>query len=105
MKTSSLVVAITALLLTASVGFSATKAQQKQFATGDKNGDKTLSKEEWVSIKLVNAEKIAEKNKKDFDEAKSSKQATKSFAKADTDGNGEVSSDEFFASFPAKKNK
>ncbi|MDA0347350.1 MAG: hypothetical protein O3C43_09340 [Verrucomicrobia bacterium] len=105
MKKSSLIVAVTAFILTASVGFSATKAQEKQFATGDQNRDKILSKEEWVSIKLVNGKKTAEKNKKEFDEAKFSKQATKSFSKADTDSNGELSADEFFASFPVRKKK
>jgi len=53
MKKSPIIKAFTAFVLAGTVAFSATKFQQKQFTDGDKDGDKSLSKEEYVAVKMA----------------------------------------------------
>lgn len=103
MKKTTLLAAIAAFLLAASVSFAATKYQEKQFAGGDKNGDKSLSLEEYVAVKTAAAKKAAEKNKKEFKVDAVKKRQVKLFAKHDTNGDGKLSFKEHVASFPAKK--
>jgi hypothetical protein len=105
MKKSSIIKAFTAFVLAGTVAFSATKFQQKQFTDGDKDGDKSLSKEEYVAVKMAAAKRASEKNSKEFKAEAVAKRMGNAFAKHDTDGNGKLSADEFFASFPAKKKK
>ena len=103
MKTHTILAAITAFFLAATVGLAATKFQEKQFSAGDTDGDKHLSKGEYVAVKTAGAKKNAAKNNKEFDAATVGKRQAKQFAKHDSNGDRKLSSDEFFASFPAKK--
>lgn len=105
MRKVNLLAASAAFFLALSTGFAATKSQEKQFADGDKDGDKSLSQAEYVAVKVAGAKKAAEKNKKDFNAEAVEKIQKKLFAKHDSSGDGKLSSDEFFASFPAKKKK
>ena len=90
MKKTHIIAAFAAFVLVAQAVFSATKQQEKQFADADSNGDKALSKEEFVMLKVANGQKAAKKNNKEFNEENASKQAANAFAKADTDGDGKL---------------
>ena len=103
MKKTTFMTALAALFLAVSTGFAATKFQQKQFAEGDTDGDKALSKAEYIAVKSAGAKKSAAKNNKEFKPEAVAKRHGKLFAKHDTNGDGKLSEDEFFASFPAKK--
>ena len=103
MKKTTLLAALAAFFLTATAGLAATKFQEKQFSGGDTDGDKHLSKAEFVAVKTATAKKSAKKNNKEFDAEKVGKRQAKQFAKHDSNGDGRLSSKEFFASFPAKK--
>ena len=94
---------ILAALSFVSIGLSAPKWQEKQFAEFDADGDGALSESEYVAWKTTNVKKAAEKNNKEFNAANAAKNAKKNFAKADSNGDKKVSSDEFYALFPAKK--
>jgi len=102
-KNHALLAVFAALVFGLATGFSATKFQQKQFAEGDANGDKSLTQKEYVAVKLASAKKSAQKNNREFNEKKVAARQAKAFARHDTDGNGKLSIEEFYASFPAKK--
>ena len=105
MKMNHALLAVFAVLVFGlAAGFSATKFQQKQFAEGDANGDKSLNKEEYVAVKLASGKKSAQKNNREFNEEKVAARQAKTFGRHDTDGNGKLSEEEFYASFPARKN-
>lgn len=103
-KNHALLAVFAALVFGLATGFSATKFQQKQFAEGDVNGDKSLNKEEYVAVKLASGKKSAQKNNREFNEEKVAARQAKAFGRHDTDGNGKLSEEEFYASFPARKN-
>ncbi|MEM9160056.1 MAG: hypothetical protein AAGB46_13505 [Verrucomicrobiota bacterium] len=97
------ILALLVSLFAASIGFSANKWQAKQFADFDSDGDKALSKAEFVAQRVTMNKNSAKKNNKAFDEAKSQKWAENKFNQADANSDGKLSIEEFATSFAKKK--
>lgn len=103
MNKRTLWAAVAALSVALNASFGATKFQQKLFAEGDSDGNKALSKAEFVAVKMGAAKKSAEKNNREFKAEAVKKRMGKLFDKADSNSDGKLSADEFYGSFPQKK--
>ena len=98
----NILIIITSLSI-ASVGLSATKRQERTFATGDADQNGSISQAEFIAAKSEAAKANAEKKNQEFKAKQTAKRLAKQFAKSDTDGDGKLSAEEFYQSFAKKK--